>query len=89
MTVGAQAPNIVRLVTIPLFATVAVGAMMGMVAGLFSARYLTEIFYQVRPTDGSMLALPAAAIVVAACIAALPATLRALRTDPASTLRAE
>jgi len=89
MTVGAQAPNIVRLVTIPLFATVAVGAMMGMVAGLFSARYLTEIFYQVRPTDGSTLALPAAAIVVAACIAALPATLRALRTDPASTLRAE
>jgi predicted lysophospholipase L1 biosynthesis ABC-type transport system permease subunit len=89
MTIGAQVPNIVRLVTIPLFVAVAVGALSGIVAGVFTSRYLTEIFYQVKPTDASMIVRPAVVIVVAACIAALPATLRALHTDPASTLRAE
>lgn len=89
MTIGAQVPNIVRLVTIPLFVAVAVGALSGIVAGVFASRYLTEIFYQVKPTDASMIVRPAVVIVVAACIAALPATLRALHTDPASTLRAE
>jgi putative ABC transport system permease protein len=89
MAVGAQAPNIVRLVTVPLFATLSAGAITGIAAGLFSARYLSEIFYQVRPTDAPMLALPAIAIIAAASIAAFPATFRALQTDPATTLRAE
>jgi putative ABC transport system permease protein len=89
MAIGAEAANIVRLVTIPLFVTVISGAIAGIMVGLFASRYLNAVFYEVRPTDASMLAIPAIGIIVAACIAAAPATLRALYIDPASTLRAE
>ena len=47
------------------------------------------MFYQVRPTDVPMLALPMLAIAAAAIIAALPATLNAIHTDPNSILRSE
>jgi ABC-type antimicrobial peptide transport system permease subunit len=89
MAIGAEATNIVRLVTVPLVVTVVSGALAGIMAGLFASRYLSAVFYQVRPTDASMLAIPTTGIIVAGCVAALPATLRALRTDPASTLRAQ
>lgn len=89
LAIGAQAPNIAHLVTVPLFATVTAGALAGIVAGIYSARFLSEIFYQVRPTDTAMLAIPAIAIAAAAAIAALPATLNAIRTNPNQILRSE
>ena len=89
LAIGAQAPNIARLVTLPLFATVSAGALAGILAGIFASRYLSEIFYQVRPTDAPMLALPAIAIAAAAAIASLPATLNAIRTNPNQILRSE
>ena len=89
IAIGAQAPNIARLVTLPLFATVSAGALAGILAGIFASRYLSEIFYQVRPTDAPMLALPAIAIAAAAAIASLPATLNAIRTNPNQILRSE
>ncbi|HUN61981.1 MAG TPA: ABC transporter permease [Candidatus Sulfotelmatobacter sp.] len=89
MAIGAQAPSIAKLVSLPLFATVAAGATLGILAGLFSSRYLSDIFYQVRPTDAPMLSIPILAIAAAALLSSLPATLRAIHTDPASTLKAE
>jgi hypothetical protein len=76
---SVRKPRILSGVTVPLFATTSAGAITGIAAGLFSARYLSEIFYQVRPTDAPILALPAIAIIAAGSIAAFPAT----------TLRAE
>jgi predicted permease len=89
LAVGAQAPRIAKLVTLPLFATVIIGSVAGLFSGIFAARYLSEMFYQVRPTDIPMLAIPAIAISAAAALAALPATLNAIRTDPISILRSE
>ena len=89
MAVGAEAPSIARLVTFPLFATIAAGALVGILAGLFAARYLSDIFYQVRPTDMPMLSQPILAIAAASLLASLPATLRAIHTDPASILKSE
>jgi predicted permease len=89
IAIGAPPPNIARIVTLPLFAAVVAGAVTGLVAGLLAAPYLSEIFYQVRATDTPMLALPLLAIAAAAAIAAFPATLNAIRTDPASVLRTE
>jgi ABC-type lipoprotein release transport system permease subunit len=43
----------------------------------------------VKATDLPMLALPSVAILAAALLAALPAVLRAVRIDPAITLRCE
>ena len=89
LAIGAQSPNIARLVTVPLFATVAAGALLGILGGLFSTRYLAAVFYQVKPTDAPMLVLPLLAIAAAATIAALPATFNAIHTDPNSILRSE
>jgi len=89
LTVGAQGSSIARLVTLPIFATIAAGALGGSTAGLLVTRYLTELFYDVRPTDAGILSFPALAIMTAAALAALPAVWRAIQTDPATVLRAE
>ncbi len=89
IAVGAQAPSIARLITVPLFATVAAGAAAGLAAGQLSAHYLTDLLYQVQPTDAQILLLPPLAIVASAAAAALPAIFRAIHTNPANTLRSE
>jgi putative ABC transport system permease protein len=43
----------------------------------------------VKPTDPAMLALPSLTILLAALLAALPAVIRAVRIDAATTLRSE
>jgi hypothetical protein len=58
-------------------------------AGLFSARFVAEIFCQVRPTDLLMLAFTSLAILAAASVATLLEVLRATRTDPTVALRFE
>jgi predicted permease len=89
MAVGAQVPAIVHLVVLPIFTTILAGGAFGLTAGLLSVRYLEELFYQVKATDLSMLVFPALAILIAALLAALPAVIHALRTDPATILRTE
>jgi putative ABC transport system permease protein len=89
LAIGAQAPGIARLVTFPLFAMIAIGAIAGIAAGLLSTQYLSDLFFQVHPTDAAILVFPSLAILLAAILAAAPAVLRAIRTDPASTLRSE
>ncbi|MGC2768155.1 MAG: ADOP family duplicated permease [Candidatus Acidiferrum sp.] len=89
LAVGAQAPSIARLVTLPIFATIVIGAAAGLAAGLLCSPYLAELFYEVHPTDTKILAFPALAIIAAAVIASIPSILRAIRTDPAQILRSE
>jgi putative ABC transport system permease protein len=43
----------------------------------------------VKATDVVVLALPSLAILAAALVAALPAVIRAVRTDPVTMLRAD
>jgi ABC-type lipoprotein release transport system permease subunit len=54
-----------------------------------SARYIESLLYEVKPTDPAMLTLPALTILVAALLAALPPVIRAVRIDPAKSLRVE
>jgi putative ABC transport system permease protein len=89
LAIGAQAPSIARLVTIPIFATIVIGALAGLGAGLLCSPYLAELFYEVHPTDTTILAFPALAIIAAAVTASIPSTLRAIHTDPAQILRSE
>jgi ABC-type antimicrobial peptide transport system permease subunit len=72
-----------------MLSTVLLGGTMGIVVGLFSARFVAEVFYQVRPTDLLMLAFPSLAILAATSVAPLPAALRATRIDPTVALRFE
>jgi putative ABC transport system permease protein len=89
LAVGAQARNIAKLVTLPLFVMVTAGAAAGVLIGVFATRYLSEMFYQVKPTDAPMLAIPALAIAATATVASAPAVLGAIRVDPVIALRCE
>jgi predicted permease len=89
MAIGSTRAGIVRIVTFDVFLMIALGGCAGVVLGLGAARYVASLFYQVKPTDADMIALPAFAILLTALVATLPAVLRALRTDPTEILRAE
>jgi putative ABC transport system permease protein len=89
IAVGAQPAHIARTVIVTAYAMVILGVALGLVAGAFAVRPLQSIFYEVNSTDAATLALPAALILGAAILAALPAIIRAVRIDPVILLRAE
>jgi ABC-type antimicrobial peptide transport system permease subunit len=89
MAIGAPAASIARSVTVDVFVMVAAGGGAGLLCGLASARYLATLLFEVRAADWVGLALPAAAILLAAMFAALPAVMRAVRIDPVRALRAD
>jgi putative ABC transport system permease protein len=89
IAVGAQAGGIARIVIVDVFAMILTGAVLGVVLGLASARYIESLFYQVKATDLQMLALPSLAILMGALLAALRPIISAVRIDPARMLRAE
>jgi putative ABC transport system permease protein len=89
VAVGARGGSIARLVTGSVFSMVAVGVVAGMGLGLASARYMESLFFQVKASDASMLAVPSAVILAVAVVATVPGVLRALRIDPVEILRAE
>jgi predicted permease len=89
MAIGSTRAGIVRLVTLDVFQMIAFGGCAGVALGFGAARYVESLFYQVKATDADMIALPACALGLTVLVATLPAVLRALRTDPTETLRAE
>lgn len=89
MAIGAPAGDIARRVTTDIFSMVLLGALGGLALGMASVRYIETLLYNVKPTDPGALALPPLTIFAAALLAALPAVIRAVRIDPAATLRAE
>jgi len=89
MALGAQANHVLRQVTADVSSMVLVGALVGLGSGMASLRYLKTLLYEVKGTEPFALALPCLLVLVAALLAATPAVIRAVRIDPAVTLRAE
>jgi putative ABC transport system permease protein len=89
IAIGARPIQIARRVTSDASVMVLSGAAAGVALGLLSVRYVASLFFEVRATDPIMLAIPLATILAAAVLAAIPAVIRALRTDPAAMLRAD
>jgi len=89
MAIGSTRAGIVRVVTLNIFVTIALGCCVGLALGFGAARYVKALFYQVTATDADMVAAPTCAILLTALLATLPAVLRALRTDPTEILRTE
>ena len=89
MAIGAQASGIARLVTLDALSMVLIGAFAGVAFGMASVRYIESLLYQVKATDPAMLALPAFIILAVTLLAALPAAIHAVRTDPVMTLRGD
>ena len=89
MAIGAQAGDIARRVTVDVFSMVLAGALAGLALAMGTVRYIESLFFQVKPTDLGVLALPSLTILAAALAAALPAVIRAVRIDPVQMLKAE
>jgi hypothetical protein len=68
---------------------VLVGARAGIALGMASVRYIAALLYEVKPADLGMLALPSATLLAVALVAALPAVIHAVSTDPVAALRSE
>jgi ABC-type antimicrobial peptide transport system permease subunit len=89
IAMGAQAAEVARRVTVSVFSMVAVGAAAGLGLSMASVRFIETLLYQVRGNDLRMLLLPALIVAVSALLSAIPAVIRAVRTDPVAMLRAE
>jgi predicted permease len=89
IALGAQVGRSARGVTAGAFSMVFAGALAGVALGFASVRFIQTLLYEVKPNNPRMLAIPALTILTAALLAALPPVIRAVRIDPATTLRAE
>jgi predicted permease len=89
IAIGARASNVVGRVVRDVALMVLLGGAVGLAVGIAAERYVRVLLFNVKPTDPSMLLIPAVAICCTAVLAAIPAALRALRTDPARLLRAD
>jgi len=89
IAVGAPPRRIAQLVIGRVSVMILFGSAIGLALGMASAQYVETLFYQVKPTDPSLVALPLAAILGTALLATLPAISRALQVDPNEVLRSE
>ena len=89
MALGARAVHVARGVTREMVLMVTLGAVVGLAGGLGFGRVVERLLFQVRPVDPLVLLAPLCTLAAAAAMAALPPILRAVRIDPAQTLRAE
>jgi predicted permease len=89
IAIGARPGSIAGLVTLDVFWMVLAGGLAGLALGMVSVRYIASLFFEVRPTDLGVLAIPCSTILGAALLAALPAVIHAVRIDPVDMLRSE
>jgi putative ABC transport system permease protein len=89
VAMGAQRPDVLRLVLREALTTSLAGVILGIVSGLILTRLLSSLLYSVSPNDWPTFAVVSAVLLcvsIAAC--AIPAT-RATRVDPVIALRYE
>lgn len=89
MALGARATHVVKRVVTEMLSPVGLGAVVGLALGLAFGGLVESILFEVKATDASTIATPLLVLAVAAFLAALPPAIRAVRTDPAQTLRSE
>jgi putative ABC transport system permease protein len=87
VAIGAQPANVVRHVVGLALLTVMGGMVAGLAAAVVSARFIEALLYEATATQPRMLVLPLCTLLAVAVLAALPATIRAVRIAPAALLR--
>ena len=87
MALGARAVHVVRRVTIPMFAMVCVGCAIGLAGGFAFGRAVRTLLFEITLGDPAALSVPVLVLGAVAFLSALPAAVRAVRIDPAQTLR--
>ena len=89
MALGARPAHVARPVTVEAFSMVAVGATLGIAAGIACARFIEALLFEIKATDPSAVLAPITVLFATAVAAAVPPLVRAIRIDPAQTLRSE
>jgi predicted permease len=87
IALGARVVHVVGRVAGRVLAIMCLGSVAGILAGVACERFVEALLFEVKPSDPRSLALPLAALAIAALGAAVPPVLRATRIDPARTLR--
>jgi predicted permease len=89
MALGAQPARIIGLLSREVLLLVASGVALGLCAYAFAAVWIRRVLFEVYPWEPIAVISALFLIGLVAAIAALPATYRAVRIDPASALRLE
>jgi ABC-type antimicrobial peptide transport system permease subunit len=89
MAVGASARELLRLVLWDGARLLLVGLAIGSAAAIALSWLMRGFLYQVEPADPAAIAAAIATLTASALVATLLPALRAARTDPARSLRAE
>ena len=89
LALGAVRSQVLRIVVTRALALAALGTVLGLVAAALVMGLLEGMLYDVRPLDALSFAGGAAVCLVCALVASLIPAHRAVRADPAETLRSE
>jgi hypothetical protein len=89
LALGARPSHVIGFLGASLLAVVCVGAVVGVAGGLAFGRTVNTVLFQVEPTSPMVLLAPLVALGIVAMLAGLAPALRAIRIDPAESLKAE
>jgi ABC-type antimicrobial peptide transport system permease subunit len=89
IALGARAGQVVRRVIAGLAGTISVGLVLGLAGGIVCGRFVESLLFEVKTTDANSVVTPILILLGTALLAALPPSIRAVRIDPAQTLRSE
>lgn len=89
MALGAGALHVVRRVTGAILGMVSIGVLVGLAGGLAFGRLVEPLLFRVKATDPATLMAPILILTGVAAFAAFAPAIRAVRIDPAQTLRTE
>lgn len=87
VALGARRETIVRLVANEMTLVVLVGLVAGVTTAYFSGRYIQSQLFGLKANDPFVFGVALVALLLAAAVATLIPTLRALRIDPLRALR--
>jgi putative ABC transport system permease protein len=87
MALGAESSDVIRLVTKRLVPTMAAGLLGGVILSFLALTWVRSLLYGVQPFDPWSMSTAVVLMTAVGIAAAAAPTSRAIRVDPASTLR--